>query len=394
MGLTPALCAMISPQNISAENDPDTLNLFFTGKCNLGCHYCFVDRTSLHNTTMRGDVLKKSIDLLLSRPGHKKRISYMGGEPTIEFALVKESYNYAKEQASKNGIVLETTLTTNGTLLNQEMVDYFIANEITVKLSVEGDKATHDQNRPFKGNSKCSSYDRIMENLTKVDSTGLRLAVSMVFTPRDIDGLLDRIQFLNGKGFGWIDFYPELYAHWELRDLEKVRKFFLEFEAYYIRLFKEGKKAFKNSRIDVITNDVKIDKMQHCKKVHLNAKEEFYVCDKIFSLDAEIRKKYVVGRIYEGIDVEKRSKLLLDLEEEFLKESGLKCAECSIYQYCFCPLGHFIHYRESKYNRDREEKNLLKSFCFFSKVYSRSVLGIKGALRHDPKFMKMYNIRR
>lgn len=386
---------MISPRKgISPKNDPDTLNLFFTGKCNLGCHYCFVDRTCLHNTTVTGDALKKSIDLLLSRPGQEKRLSYMGGEPTIEFALVKESYNYAKEQAQKKGITLEATLTTNGTLLNQEMIDYFITNKMTIKLSVEGDKATHDQNRPFKANPKRSSYDKIMDNMAKIDGDGLRLAVSMVFTPRDIDGLLDRIQFLNSKGFGWIDFYPELYAHWELRDLEKAQKFFLEFEAYYVGLFKEKKKAFKNSRIDVVVNDVKIDKMQHCKKVHLNAQEEFYVCDKIFSLDAERRKKYVVGSVKKGIDVEKRSRKLLDLHEEFLQESSLKCAECSIYQYCFCPLGHFIYYRESKKNGDgKAGRNLLKSFCFFSKVYTRSVLSIKRALTHYPEFMKMYNIR-
>ena len=376
------------------ENDPDTLNLFFTGKCNLGCHYCFVDRTSLHNTTVTADALKKSIDLLLSRPGQRKRISYMGGEPTIEFALVKESYNYAEKEAQKKGITLEATLTTNGTLLNQEMVDYFITNEMTIKLSVEGDKEIHDQNRPFKANPKRSSYDKIMDNMAKVDSGGLRMAVSTVFTPKDIDGLLDRVQCLNSKGFGWIDFYPELYAHWRLRDLEKAQNFFLEFEVYYIRLFKEKKKAFKNSRIDVVVNDAKIDKMQHCKKVHLNAEKEFYVCDKVFSLDAGLRKKYVVGSADEGIDIKKRSEMLSDLHGEFLQESGLKCTECSIYQYCFCPLGHYVYYRESKNNGDRKgEKNLLKSFCFFSKIYTRAVFGIKGALMSYPEFMKMYNPR-
>lgn len=377
-----------------AENDPDTLNLFFTGKCNLGCHYCFVDRAYLHNTTVTEDALKKSIDWLMSRPGQKKRLSYMGGEPTIEFALVKESYNYAKKQAQKKGVTLEATLTTNGTLLNQEMVDYFITNEMTLKLSVEGDKAVHDQNRPFKANPKRSSYDKIMDNMAKVDSDGLRMAVSMVFTPKDIDGLLDRVQCLNSKGFGWIDFYPELYAHWGLKDLENAQRFFTKFEAYYIGLFKEKKKAFKNSRIDVVVNDVKIDKMQHCKKVHLNAEEEFYVCDKVFSLDAGKRGKYVVGSIDEGIDIKKRSKMLSDLRGEFLQESGLKCEECPVYQYCFCPLGHFIYCRESKNNGDGKAGNdLLKSFCFFSKVYTRAVFGIKKALMPYPEFMKMYNIR-
>lgn len=386
---------MISPsKEMFPENDPDTLNLFFTGKCNLGCHYCFVDRACLHNTTVSADALKKSIDLLLSRPGQKKQISYMGGEPTIEFALVKESFNYAKEQAQRKGISLEATLTTNGTLLNQEMVDYFIANKVMIKLSIEGDKAVHDQNRPFKANPKRSSYDKIMDNMAKIDSDGLRMAVSMVFAPKDIDSLLDRIQFLNSKGFRWIDFYPELYARWSLRDLEKVQKFFVEFEAYYIGLFKEKKMAFKNSRIDALVNDVKIDKMRCCKKVHLNAEEEFYVCDKVFSLDAGNRGKYVVGSIDEGIDIKKRSKMLSDIHGEFLQEGGLKCAGCPVYQYCFCPLGHFIYYRESKNNGDgKAGKDLLKSFCFFSKVYTRAVFGIKKALMPYPEFMEMYNIR-
>jgi len=378
----------ILKNNTEIVNDtPYALNLFFTGKCNLNCHYCFVKKEGIENSTLDEKSLKKSVDLLFSYPGKKKTISFNGGEPTLEWPLVKKIYEYARKEAKKRGIILDVAVMTNGTFLNQEMIDYFIKNKTIVKISIDGDKITHDQNRPFKINPQLSSFDTIIENINRINSGNLRLAASMVFTPRNISRFLENITFLNSKKFYYIEFYPDLYARWGKSDLEKLKKIFKKFESYYIDLFKNNKKAFKNSLLDTFVNDIEIEKMEKCGKIHINPEGEFYVCDKVFSLDSQKRKNYIIGDIENEIDNEKRIFFLKRLREDFFAESKLNCKKCKYYKYCFCPVGQYIYFKENKKNVSGD---FWQSFCCISRAYNETFLRIKKALKYNPNFVKLY----
>lgn len=373
------------------SDNPYALNLFFTGKCNLNCHYCFVNKVGLANATLDEDSLKKSIGILFRYPGKKKTISFNGGEPTLEWLLVKKIYEYAKRQAKKKGIILDVAVMTNGTLLNQEMVDYFIENKTIVKISIDGDKLTHDKNRPFKKNPQNSSFDKIIQNIQGLKTGNLRLAASMVFAPRDIDRFLSNTKFLNSKKFYYIEFYPDLYATWREDDLKKLKKIFKKFALYYMSLFKKNKKVFKNSLLDSFVNEMEIDKMAQCGKIHISPKGEFYACDKVFSLPPKERKKYIVGNVQKRVNNKKRLAILEKLRGGFFKESGLNCKKCEYFRYCFCPLGHYIYFLALKNkNKKKAGKNLLNSFCCLSQIYSETFLQIKNSLKYHPQFVKLY----
>lgn len=369
--------------NFMGNENIYALNLFFTGKCNLSCRYCFVDKKGIENTTLNENSLKKSIDVLFSFPGRKKTISFNGGEPTLEWPLVKKIYTYALKKAKEKKIILDVAVMTNGTLLNQEIMDFFIKNKTIVKISIDGNKLTHDKNRPFKENARASSFDKILKNIGNVKSGNLRLAASLVFTPKDLDKFLDNVKFLNSRNFYYIEFYPDLYADWQKKDLEKFKKVFNDFFFYYTELFKEKKKIFKISLLDNFVNELETEKMEKCGKIHLSAQGEFYACDKVFSLDSDARGKYAVGGVKEGVNSKKRSALLNKLRENFLKESGFGCKKCEYYKYCFCPLGHYIYHKSAG-------KNFPKSFCEISKTYNEVFLKIKDKLKHNPDFVKLY----
>lgn len=375
--------------NKTIADNPYALNLFFTGKCNLNCRYCFVDKTNQENLTLDEKSLKKSVDLLLSYPGKKKTISFNGGEPTLEFPLVKKIYNYARKKAREKGIILDVAVMTNGTLLNQKMMDYFIKNQTILKISIDGNKLTHDKNRPFKVNSKASSFDKVMENLAKINTGKLQVAASLVFTPKNLDHFLENIKFLNKHSFYYIEFYPDLYAEWREPDLQKFKKVFRQFEAYYLKLFHGNKKqkVFKNSLLDTIVNDVETEKMENCGKIHVNAIGEFYACDKVFSLGSKERKRYVIGNVKSGLDKQKREGVLQDIREDFFAKSGLKCRKCRYYKYCFCPIGHYIYFTTVKKGNNA---NFWQAFCFVSRVYAKTFLRIKGALRYNTAFARLY----
>lgn len=373
------------------EDNPSALNLFFTGRCNLNCRYCFVNRANVEHMTVDERSLKRSVDVLFAHPGRIKRISFKGGEPLIEFPLVRRVYDYALQEAGRKQIILDGSVVTNGTLLNQEMVDYFIKSKISVVVSIDGAQTSQDRNRPFKGSSIGSSFDKIIKNIDKISFGSLKLIASMVFTPENINNLIENIRFLNGKNFYCIEFYPDLYAEWTAQNYESVRNIFQEFEVYYTGLFKENGKVFKNHLVDRVVNGHGGWKTFRCGEVHLNPESEYYVCDKVFSLEPVERRKYVIGNAERGIDEQKRKEMLRQLCEDFAAESEFECSECLFQKYCFCPIGHHIYASDLKAKHQKKQsKNLYDSFCCFSKIYSEVFLRIKSALRYNPRFIELY----
>lgn len=383
---------MIPPRSdIPDEDAPATLNFFFTGRCNLNCSYCFVNKTNLEHVTVDEKFLKNSVDTFLCYPGRRKKISFKGGEPLIEFPLVKKICDYARVEANKKQTVLDVSIVTNGTLLNQGMADYFLKYNISVVVSIDGTQISHDRNRPFKGSSRESSFQRTIQNVDTINFDSIKLTASMVFTPINIDHLVENIEFLNKKKFYGIEFYPDLYAEWTGNDLETVKENFRKFEAYYISLFDVKGKVFKNHMLDRIVNDKESWKADRCRDIHLNPEKEYYICDKVLFLEPQRRKLYVIGNAANGIDEQKRKKMLKQLCEDFTVESGLECSKCLFQKYCFCPIGHHIYASNLRDDHRRNQvKSFYKSFCRISQIYNETFLRIKSALRYNPRFIALY----
>ncbi|QUI25757.1 thioether cross-link-forming SCIFF peptide maturase [Vallitalea pronyensis] len=140
------------------------LCLHIAHDCNLVCRYCFAGEGEYHGdrSMMSSEVGKKAIDFLIQHSGHRKNleIDFFGGEPLMNFDVVKEIVEYAKTKEEKHHKNFRFTITTNGVLLNDENMDYINNNMYNVVLSIDGRKAIHDQMRPA-SNGK-GSYDLIL----------------------------------------------------------------------------------------------------------------------------------------------------------------------------------------------------------------------------------------
>lgn len=141
-----------------------------TQSCNLRCSYCiYTDNNGIgrfhNNISMSKETIKKSIDVLseYSIDSEEINISFYGGEPMLNFELIKYGVNYAKDIFKDK--TLTFNMTTNGTLFNDENLKFLEDNNFALLISIDGNKEIHDQNRKFKKNKKLSVFDLVLSNI-------------------------------------------------------------------------------------------------------------------------------------------------------------------------------------------------------------------------------------
>lgn len=135
--------------------------------CNLRCGYCFAGTGPFGGSRqlMSLETGKKALMFLLEHSGDRGQceVDFFGGEPLMNFPVVKELIAYGKEIAAKAGKKMKFTLTTNAVLLDQATADFLEKEEISVVLSLDGRKEVNDRMRLFLNGA--GSYDRIMPQI-------------------------------------------------------------------------------------------------------------------------------------------------------------------------------------------------------------------------------------
>lgn len=140
------------------------LCLHIAHDCNLACKYCFAEEGEYHGrrALMSFEVGKKALDFLIANSGSRRNleVDFFGGEPLMNWDVVKQLVAYGREQEKIHDKNFRFTLTTNGVLLNDEIKEFANKEMANVVLSCDGRKEVHDFMRPFR-NGK-GSYDLII----------------------------------------------------------------------------------------------------------------------------------------------------------------------------------------------------------------------------------------
>ena len=143
--------------------------------CNLNCSYCFASQGRYHGerAVMSPEVGRQALDFLIAHSGTRRNleVDFFGGEPLMNFETVKELVRYARAREKETGKNFRFTLTTNGMLINEDVIDFANREMSNVVLSLDGRKEIHDATRvDFAGNG---SYERIVPKFQKlVESRG------------------------------------------------------------------------------------------------------------------------------------------------------------------------------------------------------------------------------
>ena len=145
------------------------LCLHIAHDCNLACKYCFAEEGEYHGrrALMSFEVGKKALDFLIANSGNRinLEVDFFGGEPLMNWNVVKQLVEYGRSQEKEHNKKFRFTLTTNGVLLNDEIMEFCNREMSNVVLSLDGRPEVNDRMRPFR--NRKGSYELIVPKFQK-----------------------------------------------------------------------------------------------------------------------------------------------------------------------------------------------------------------------------------
>ncbi|MEG1003459.1 thioether cross-link-forming SCIFF peptide maturase [Clostridium sp.] len=293
--------------------------------CNLRCKYCFADEGEYHGHkgVMDIETAKKAIDYVVKRSGPRKNIEIdlFGGEPTLIMDTIKEIIAYARENEKKWNKNIRFTMTTNATLLNEEMMDYMDKEMGNIILSLDGRQEVNDNVRIKVDGS--GSYDDILPNIKKMvekRSKDKMFYVRGTFTRANTDFYEDVMAMAN-EGFREISIEPVVLPDEHALSLreEDLTTIFENYDRLYdemVRRRKEGDEfRFYHFNVDLNGGPCVYKRISGCgagfEYVAITPQGEVYPCHQFvgkeeFKLgtidddtyDTELAKKFKMAHIY------------------------------------------------------------------------------------------------
>ena len=193
------------------SNDIKARCIHICHDCNFRCRYCFADEGAYHSKreSMDFETAKKAVDFLIANSGNRKvlEMDFFGGEPLMNFEVLKKTVYYAKEAGAKAGKKFLFTTTTNALLLNDEIIEFFNAEMENIVLSLDGRKEVHDAIRTTV-NGK-GTFDLIIDKIKKFISLrgNKSYYVRGTFTAKNLDFGQD-VLFIADQGVDSISMEP------------------------------------------------------------------------------------------------------------------------------------------------------------------------------------------
>lgn len=197
--------------DLSPDGVVKALCLHLAHDCNLRCKYCFAGAG--HYGGQRGlmpaETAKKAVNFLLRESGKRRHceIDFFGGEPLLNFGVLKETVEYGRARAKECGKVLKFTVTTNALHLPEDVLSYLNEENISIVLSLDGREDVHDRMRVLPGGG--GSWQRVVENCRAVAEgrNGGNYYLRGTYTRHNTDFTED-VQVMVREGFNHISLEP------------------------------------------------------------------------------------------------------------------------------------------------------------------------------------------
>jgi uncharacterized protein len=314
------------------------LCLHIAHDCNLKCKYCFAGEGNYHGekTQMSLEVGQRAIDFVVENSGSRKNIEidFFGGEPLLNMDTVKGTVDYAREKEKTCGKHFRFTITTNGVLLKDEVMEYLNSTMDNIVLSLDGRKNVHDHMRVRKDGS--GSYDAVVPKFQQMAAQRANrdYYVRGTFTANNLDFSSDVLHMAE-LGFDQLSVEPVVLpdgSGYEIRK-EHLPGLFSEYEKLAVELLKLRKEGrgvnFFHFMIDLEGGPCVAKRLRGCgsgtEYLAVTPQGDLYPCHQFAGV-----KEFRLGDIYSGISRP-------DITESFKKinvYTKKTCRECWARFYC------------------------------------------------------------
>lgn len=378
------------------------MTLQLTQQCNLRCTYCIYSisshsrQRSHSNERMSKETALAAIDFLCehSVDSDHVNVGFYGGEPLLEFPLIKEIINYANYRFQDKSISF--SITTNGTLLTEEVLGFFAENEVKLMISLDGPEEIHNKNRRFVSGG--GSFETIIENIkllkTLYPEYSKDLQISMVIDQENdfdchneitLDGralhditirstFIDREYDDLGTDFSW-DFevqyeyhmFLTLLAYWgryPARETSKItdnilRKGIIDAEA--------TKEFLPIKAIDCPSGPC----IPGQGRLFVTTSGRFLPCERV----SELSPSMTIGSIHDGFNVEAANKMM-----NIARISEDECKKCWAFRFCF------LCAQKADVNQNEFSREKRLQHCNMSKISAIRRLKLRILMQEVPKY--------
>lgn len=329
----------------------DKILLQVTQRCNLRCEYCIYSEhknlsTRCHsNKEMSFEIAKRAIEFYgeHSLDTDEKVIGFYGGEPLLNFELIKKIIEYSNKYFKGNEI--QYTITTNATLLNDDIITFFADNNVTMTISLDGPKAIQDKNRKFPNGE--GTYDIVIEKIKRIREKNKKSSpflINMVIDPdnsyNEIMHILDEpvlknITVLSNLVEEDEKTKPTSSAYYEQHE----KALFIGLISYFRdskfiapnRIIKQEIIELERANYEIkrnILSDVEAPSgpcIPGKMRLFTDYSGKFFPCERV----SETAECMNIGNVYDGIDMEKVRSLL-----NIAQITSEECKKCWAFQLC------------------------------------------------------------
>lgn len=340
------------------------LILLLTNACNCACPYCFESRSG---ECMRFETACAALDLVQRSAGDRSSLTFFGGEPMLEYDRILRPL---VERAEASGTRTRFAMTTNGTLLTPERVDWLAEHGVSYMISFDGDRATQEASRPLRGEG--SSYDAVMTVLPHILARVPDVPVRATLIAENIPRFCEDVQFLASVGVRDFSVLPSFYEKWDVETRAAWLRQLSTYNRYIVEKYRAGERPLLIRAYRAAFYEIPLVLRTDVRRTSGNCRTEnqcgfgirggascdvhgnLYGCHHV---EMTPESRWCIGDVWHGLDRARIEALMAGYDPERVGNEG--CATCPLDKICNggCVSNNFV--------LTGDTMRVPESFCFW-----------------------------
>jgi len=294
-------------------------------------------------------IAEEIVDFMFNTTPAEEKIhfGFFGGEPLLEFELLRRITEMLKEHPAFQKERVETTVVSNGTIFSKDIADFIKIHDIGLCISCDGPSFVQDTFRRFSNGQSSSAV--VEKNLKSFVDVLPSVMVNAVYHPKTLQFIPETVKYFSDLGIRQLYLSPDFSASWSKGDAERLPEIYGAIAEQYMNNYLKGNPRFISlidSKIIVIMRGG-YDPLERCRM----GKGEFafapsgniYPCERLIHDDSG---EHCIGNIGSGLKIEKMSCKTASVQNE-----NSECISCGLRSYCMNWCGCSNYFSTGYYDR-------------------------------------------